>query len=397
MQFLGKSLHELTLQDLQSLVDNEVKEGRDIDYKETLPGNSDSERKQFLADASSFANAGGGHLLYGVREKRDARNEATGLPEGFPGIGDANPAVEQQRLEQMLQTGISPRMPGIRLHAVPLGGGSCVLVVHIPRSWAGPHIISFQDWNRFYSRNSSGKYLLDVAELRAAFLGSEAPSERIRQFRLERVARVAAGETPVPLPSGPKVVLHLFPMQALDATLQVDTSAAEEKTALMPPMGAGGWNHRYNFDGFLTYEGSSDIEPSTSYTQLFRSGAVEAVGVLHTHPQWKAIGPGYELDLICCLERYLQLYRTLQVEPPLLLMLTLTGVRGHSLALDAFFSPRLHGTVDREILVCPPSLIDDHVTGAATALRSSLDSVWNAFGYPRALTFDQDGNWRRTR
>lgn len=52
--------------DLLALISNAVSEGRTIDYKRELPGNSDGEKKEFLADVSSFANTSGGDLIFGL-------------------------------------------------------------------------------------------------------------------------------------------------------------------------------------------------------------------------------------------------------------------------------------------------------------------------------------------
>ncbi len=38
--------------------------------------------------------------------------------------------------------------------------------------------------------------------------------ERVRRFRLERVARVVAGETPIQMGEGAKVIFHAFPTSA---------------------------------------------------------------------------------------------------------------------------------------------------------------------------------------
>ncbi|MBI3460167.1 putative DNA binding domain-containing protein, partial [Candidatus Acetothermia bacterium] len=64
---INKRLEDITENDLKDLVDNKYREIKSIDYKVTLPGNSDSEKKEFLADVSSFANANGGDLIYGIK------------------------------------------------------------------------------------------------------------------------------------------------------------------------------------------------------------------------------------------------------------------------------------------------------------------------------------------
>ena len=73
-----------------AVVADEVEEGRTIEYKLELPSGKDSERKEFLADESSFANAAGGDLLYGIEEKRDVSGNTTGIPESLPGLAGIN-------------------------------------------------------------------------------------------------------------------------------------------------------------------------------------------------------------------------------------------------------------------------------------------------------------------
>jgi predicted HTH transcriptional regulator len=88
--------------DIDALVADEIREGRTIDYKETIPGNADGDKTEFLGDVSSFANASGGYIIYGVREKRDADGKPTGIPEGADGVAGLNPDSEMLRLESSI-------------------------------------------------------------------------------------------------------------------------------------------------------------------------------------------------------------------------------------------------------------------------------------------------------
>lgn len=56
---INKHLDKIDLNDLEQLRSNAVLEGKTIEYKKLLPTNSDADRKEFLADISSFANASG--------------------------------------------------------------------------------------------------------------------------------------------------------------------------------------------------------------------------------------------------------------------------------------------------------------------------------------------------
>lgn len=54
---INKHITEICIRDLQMLIDNEVGEGKSLEYKSELNIGSGDERKEFLADISSFANS----------------------------------------------------------------------------------------------------------------------------------------------------------------------------------------------------------------------------------------------------------------------------------------------------------------------------------------------------
>jgi hypothetical protein len=114
-------------------------------------------------------------------------------------------------------------------------------------------MITFKRWSRFYSRTSAGKYPLNVSEIRSAVLASDTVNERVRLFRLERLAKIVAAETPVSIGDPPLLVLHVVPLSALDMTAQIDLSDFQRLHGLWPPLfHSGSWTSRINFDGFVS-------------------------------------------------------------------------------------------------------------------------------------------------
>jgi len=99
----------------------------------------------------------------------------------------------------MARSGLEPRISNLQTKAVPIGSGGCVLIVRVPRSYSAPRRVIFRGRNRFWARSSAGKYEPNVEELRAMFFFAPQLAERMREFRLNRVAHIAAGDTPVPL------------------------------------------------------------------------------------------------------------------------------------------------------------------------------------------------------
>ena len=100
---LNKPASQLAEADLQLLITDSVGERRNIDYKRDLPGTTDSDKKEFLADVSSFANAIGGFLIFGM-------TEAGGFPTSICGTKATDTDREGQRIDNLLASGLQPRI-----------------------------------------------------------------------------------------------------------------------------------------------------------------------------------------------------------------------------------------------------------------------------------------------
>ena len=161
MALIDKPLELITEQDLLDLIGNQVREDKRIEFKATLPNDSDKQKKEFLADVSSFENASGGDLVFGMKAQNGVASQLIGLQ-----LSSLD--AEILRLENILRDGLDPRIPNIRLQEISLTSG-VALLIRVTRSWIPPHRVKLGGTSRFYSRNSAGKYELDVSEMRPLF------------------------------------------------------------------------------------------------------------------------------------------------------------------------------------------------------------------------------------
>ncbi len=383
---INKSIGEITEQDLQALIEQKEVEGKTIEYKQALPGNADADKKKFLADVSSFSNSSGGDLMYGMVEDK-------GMPKALDGLDIGDFDQVKQRLENLVRDGIEPRIPSLTIQRVPLSNTRTALVIRVPKSWSSPHRVRLGH-DKFYARNSAGKYQLDVAELRIAFNLSETITERIRNFRRDRISNIVANETTVLLPDTAKIVLHLIPITAFSTAQSYEIGKIAPNPVKMWPIYSHGCSWRYNLDGFLTYSG--DAKQAHSYVQLFRNGIIEAVetSMLEPHEQKLYIPSGlYEQELIRSLSNYLSSLETLTVEPPIFVFLTLLGVKGYSMAYrERRWDEASLNTIDRNVLALPEIIVENYDDRAERILKPCFDSIWNACGLPSSLNY-KDGKW----
>ncbi len=382
---IQKPLETITEDDLLALITNGVNEGRTIDYKRDLPGNSDDDKKEFLADASSFANTSGGDLVFGM-------DEAQGLPTQLTGFQSANADMEIRRLESILASGLDPRIR----HAariIPCNGGLKALVIRVERSWTGPHRVIFQGSDKFYGRNSAGKYPLDVNELRSAFILSSTVTERIRAFRTDRIISLSNNETPIPFIDDPKIVLHCIPLESFAGQPQYDVLQFKLDPRRLRPMGSTGWDRRLNLEGIVAYGGGN---PAYCYTQLYRTGIIEAVqGSMLAHEyQGKRVIPSvaYEQYVFTYLPHCFEVLQQIGANVPLVVALSLIGTRGLEMGVDRL-GFEVSYPIQANTLVLPETIVQDFSMPVGKILKPLFDLVWNACGQPSSKNFDAEGNW----
>lgn len=397
MPSFDKPLSSLTEADLATLVADKAFESKTLDFKLQLPKSGNEDKKEFLYDASSFANSSGGYLIFGVQEKDGAATELTG-------VSAVNPDEEILRLEQLLRDGIRPSITGIEIVAVPLASGNFAIVVRIPKSWGGPHQVIFQKAFRFYARHSNGKYPVEVDELRSLFSATEVIGERIRNFRIDRTARINAGDTPVTLLDGGALAMHVIPFSAFAIGQNFPLQKAAEQPNKFPTLlDMFARQYQITFDGLLT---TSNLEappkPQRAYTQVLRSGTVEAVAssiARGNDGRWLILH-----NLEAMIVRYARVYATaLQsfgIEPPIAVLISLLRVRGMRL-LQYFNSQAFPEDLPSTTLAADQFHFTEAVLHSvprgdqetASQLKATLDHLANAAGLASSPNFDASGNY----
>jgi hypothetical protein len=390
---IQRSFADINIEDLLLLINNKVPEGKTIEYKAELKIEKDAEKKEFLYDVSSFANTTGGDLIFGISESSEK-----GIPGSLIGIaGNMDEII--RKIDGMIRTSINPRISGVRIKFLPMDGGNSILLMRISKSINAPHQVTFQGVDRFYCRSNNGKYILDVFELRDAFLQSSLLIDKVRQFVNNRVSRIIADDTPVRLDANPKIILHIVPLQAM-AGNKNNILYDEIKTTSLFPLGCGGYNYRFNLDGVLNFSRPPGAKVDFGYLQVYRNGIIESVNadLLRPFDGKKLIyvdkSFSVEQKIIATVLDSLSFLKKQNVSLPIYLFLSLIDVLGYGIG-----SSRLRESVfgdqgiDREVLVLPEIEIQSYSENIATSLKEWFEAIWNASGFEKCLSYDAKGNF----
>ena len=375
---------EIDVARLEALIQNGVAEGRTLEYKRELSVRRDDGKGTLLATVCAFANADGGDLVIGMDADK-------GVATGLPGMASLDMDRDKLQMEQVLRSGLDPRVSGVEIHEILLGDQKWVVVVRVPASWTAPHRV--RETRKFYVRHSAGRHELDVGEIRTAFAMSETLVQRIEDFRAQRIGRILTGRTPVVLGRRGCMAVHIVPVGAFRTMTAIDIEVMESKGKFMSPLGNTGFHDWHpNLDGLVTLarDFSGDVQ---AYTQTFRTGAVEGVYVLPVRGEEMYVpSVSYESYVVRFLANYLKCAQDFEVGPPYYVFLSFVGAtecRFHVSPMLAARDVRLR----EDVVSVPEVVIRDREGAPAKVLRPVFDMVWNAFGYVRSMNYDRDGRW----
>jgi hypothetical protein len=387
---IAGTLAQIDLALIERLCADRVTESATLDFKRELPAGS-SGKDELLKDVCAFANTEGGDLVYGVEEENGEAARIAPLP------GDQREA-EVRRVLQTIDSNVEPRITGLTHVTVAVLHGY-VLIIRVPASFDGPHSYRVNAARSFVLRNGPTTSDMTVDQLRVAFGRTESLVQHAGSFITSRIERLPT--LPVKLlQAGPIAVVHFVPLAGVGRARQVALDRVAGTFGNLPHGGWGGSNRDFNLDGLVVYPASDDEGRHSGYTQVFRSGAMEAVenaGGYYADPHHPAHVVWNNSEFFFDrASRFVDSAKKWGYSGPALLAFSLLGVKGHELRLGSWARRPL--VSDRRDLVAPPQWIGDiESTDLNAVTRPLLDTLWQGFGVPRCYDFNEAGEYIRPR
>jgi hypothetical protein len=373
---------------IQGLIDAKVSEQRTLDYKRDLPGTREEDVQEFARDVSSFANADGGHILFGIEEAKDEAGKNLGYAGRIVGVGGATPDQAIQRMEHFVGAHIEPNLV-VHFRAVEVAAGVVVVVLQIPASLNAPHAVKKR--MNFWIRGSSRKDLMDPVQLRAAFVGSEALIERVRIFHAQRFKRGSRSGH-----SGRIVFLQVISLSQFRSGLTLPVAKLVSAQGGLRTLSDSPATYRITLEGVEGVYTYGDVRTTI---HLRKDGVVEIADEEVGNFEGDAIhGPALEVSIKQFVERALDVLKGTGAEPPFLLALSLRLGPDTKLVWgsDRRQLARNRSTFDRSTVVLPDLLLDDFPADVGRALRPIFDSMYNAAGHAKSVSFDAAGDFTAT-
>ncbi len=158
---LGRGPGPLTDELLDSAVAAGATESDDLDWKSELPPQKGLPQTDFPKDVAAMANSGGGVIVFGVHESQKA---ATGRTD----VGDFDEGYERS-LRSAAITAITPPVFGLNVFRLGSTEGKRAVIVEVPASVDGPHLIYRGDYFGAPVRNDADTVWMKERQIEAMY------------------------------------------------------------------------------------------------------------------------------------------------------------------------------------------------------------------------------------
>lgn len=367
----------ITRADLQALIDEQVFENRELEYKDySFSGGKlqDKQKDKFMKEIAAFANTNGGTIIIGMQE--DENRLPTKLCGAGMRMGDFDNWLSS--FKQLVLSRIRPHLHGVDCVPVKIDDDNIAIVVSVPKSYARPH--SFWDGNKdeFFMRHVNGIMYMDIDDLRKEFLYTNGLQDKIRDFKRERISLIFANECVGDLGNLAKLVIHIIPEWSFELGNVVELKQFAGNR-IVSPLSGSGWNHRYNADGYCIFGSNRSTNLIDTYTQFFRNGIIEATEIrcisgFHDKIvyNWEMLQQGF----IEILVSYGELLDELKIPKPWHISATLLNAKGY--VTDTGWGTS--EPIERDIVNSLEGICTEEIS-LQTAFEQVFQSISNAFGF----------------
>ncbi len=381
--FFGKSFENVCLTDITNLIENNVAEMQNLEYKSEVWGNSDSNVREMLKDISAIANAFGGYILIGIPE------DDNGLPgDEIQWLTDEEAEMQRDRIIRCCISSIEPRIPGLKVGIIHEEGQGAMIKIFVPRSTRRPHMV-LRSADRFFIRHDRQVSRMSIEEIREACLRTENLQQSIRDFIEQRKDEIRDMIT-----DNTTLVIGAAPLTIGTDFIDIDDQSIRSFLQNPPDQRRAGFNMGFNqCRPEPTLQGLK-IGPLTYKTiTLMRNGYYEIMVPLEGEHYLTKVREQesfvikhfplveYVVNFLRCLKLLRQM---LGIEETFITFLCIYNVNKHGFvrSLRAHFGP-IAGEVEvyakRNLAIGPQAIYNlENPDGIA---KDILGKIWNAHGF----------------
>jgi len=376
----NKRFEDITLGDIQRLVNNKITENVHLDYKEKLSFRAsgkvdDTVKAEFVKDISAFANAGGGLLIYGVSENNH-------LPDSVKGVEIDDEDALRRRIIEIVNKNTDPSFTDIKMRSIPFVSGKVIFLIRIEKNLLTLPRRNTLD-NNFWVRTDNKASCMDTATI-IGYANIRQHTEDIIQkiigYKKDRLNEIIANNNNRISADRSYVIMQFVPEDFDSFHCDIKTIRAntlDRREDIICPFNGGNMN--IEADGYLMFNAPNDrfsTVDCTEYLKFYKNGIVEWASdwfIYNSQIDWK--------HMVKCIfsltKKLLVYYESIGLNSPLHVGITLTNVQGCFISINNYRdSKALESNMIHSMDIC----LQKHCDFNAFTYKRFLDDFFNALG-----------------
>jgi hypothetical protein len=378
----NKKIEEITYDDIMELINLQIPEDKQLEYKCELNLNNDRNKLKLLKEIIAFANTQGGYIVVGISDNKENVKQYAAV--GFK--IDESEDVFKQKLQNIIEMSTEPQLKNVESRLIKDNTGNLqFLIIRVYESIQKPHRIKNERNTGFYLRTMTGVSPMDVNDLRTAFCYGNDLKSMLRKYEEESLSTINEEIINTFGEKKPVFILNSYPLGSLVGSAYYSIKEmlqAERKTTIRSFHGGG--DERIVVDGLKIgqeYEQKNDI----GCIYLFNNGIVE----MYTSYFFEKIenkkfiiGNFIYNELEKTLKEIFKYYDVLKISLPIIICVRVIYCKSYYLKTKINSFNMMPNAIDRDLLQLPQIRIDEiNVNTVNIVLKKVLDSIWNAAGY----------------
>ena len=388
MYLRSKPLEVIEEADLDRLVKDGAQETETAEFKQQMWRASDADKFEMLKDITSLANQKGGEIYVGIREKDGVAVHV----EGIDGEGHA------ERIVSSCRSNIERPLQGLEVYTVRLANDRAVIIVRVPHSLNGPHMVTFKGRNQFWVRHGRQKAPMTVDEIEDAFMRRYDSQTRVERFIEERKQRAWKEAT-----SEPWLFMAVTPVFLREEIIDARDQGVHQLLSVPPE------HPRYQWQIL----GDVDVSPSLAglvgefiregktirRREVHRNGHIEfgtrtfgSREPREADEKLRIVATRVALQTYSFVHLGRELFRQQRVAGPVVLSLAIFNATStHLLYGVGGFTERSPGW-NEDRLDIAPIYVHDLQSEVGSAIKRLNDRLWNAFKLEACPYVTDDGD-----
>lgn len=362
MVFYEKQLDDISLEDIQSVIDNQFTEDKYFEYKQEMKGNE--EKANILRVVCGFSNAEGGLFIYGLNEK-DKK------PHSIQGVSLNNKSWDEKKrsILDSIYMNIEPKVY-VDIKGIELPGtDNIVILIKVPKSFNSPHSVRDGQNRKFFIRRDGSTNPMDYEEIKSMFAMNSNLFENINRYKNNRINKMISNNNKYF-----QIIFHAIPFNIFSN----EYISLKKARDLMSNNEFFRGSYNYNFEGLYNV-----FYPS----QIFRNGTFE--WRYEDSEGAKIFDLSYfQYEYVDFVKESLTIYNELNINCPIVFFVTLINIQNIDIQKSLMDRSKVIDT-NRNILD-PNGCIIKNTKHIKNEVHNLFVPIWNHFGKNVDYIFNED-------